>query len=230
MKVFKLKTLFLTIFITLLSQTSIAQNNATETTIRIGNLEIQRSAINSGFYLSEVVWAHMDPLEYVSGGYERTGDIYSQHARPFLDAGLRVEALHRYRITPLIYAIVHEDTEAVDSLVQEAGINYFLPDSHGMTPLMWAAVVSNEDIFRSLFTAVQADVMAQEIVVTIEANWWPDRRVYSQEFTEYMSNIMTAYELAVDAGNAGIANYLIRETGVGGSRGQICYDFSIWCH
>ena len=200
MKNFKLETLFLTIFITLLSQISIAQivtHNLTGTImdgsniiIRVGHPEIQIpiTALNYDFYLSYMA---LEQIYILNEDYD-----YSQYVQPFIDAGL-VFLDDRYRLTPLIYVVVTEDKEAVDYLVEEAKVNLDLVDSNGMTALMWTVVIGNEDIVRSLVDAG--------------------------------ANIEVAFEYPVDGNHTDIITNDLMRSGAGGFRDIVCSNFPIRC-
>ena len=147
-------SLFLITFITFLNQDLIAQQGGisvigTDTTVSVGNLKIHRGALNSYFYLAAPSFGYVDPFEYLTDPYaatERAVAIYYQLAQPFLDAGLTGAGLHRYRLTPLIYAVVHEDIDAIHYLVEEAGVRVDMQDSVGETAFTWAQLIGNDDI------------------------------------------------------------------------------------
>lgn len=147
------KHFFVYTLITLMTffhQNVMAQGN-TRDTITIGNIEVSTEDLNSDFYLVSLI-GDIDIVEYASDSF-RVMSTYYQYAEPFLAAGMPVEGLHRFRVTPLIYAIVYEDTEAIEYMVGEADVDFSMPDSNGTTPFLWAVVVGNKNILRHLVDA-----------------------------------------------------------------------------
>ena len=149
---FKSKTFLLIAFVSFLSQSSFAQNNVSGSIMINGALFSSTSAFNYHFYLSNLIFSQEGAdIERLFNGevMNVAEDIY----QPFIELGINPQYFHRYSLTPLIYAVVHEDVEAVDFILDQEGVDPNLRDSNDMAPLVWAAITGNEDIVRTLVSA-----------------------------------------------------------------------------
>ena len=161
---FKSRVFLLIVFVSLLSQISIAQNNISDTIV-INGIELpSTTAFNYRFSLAGVLLGdfdiNKDPLEPFMNGVVNA-------LRPFEDAEIEigVNFFHTYFLTPLIYAVVNENVDAVNSILEKEGANPNLQDSRGLTALIWAGITGNVDIARSLVNAGADDQSQMETAI-----------------------------------------------------------------
>ena len=120
--------------------------------VTINEMEFSpRGAFNYRFYLISLVTDRLlgEPFDVEKLFGEEMMNVAEDVYQPFRDVGVSRQYLHRYSLTPLIYAVVNEDVEAVNSILVQEGVDPDLQDSNDMTPFVWAAIIGNEDIVRS---------------------------------------------------------------------------------
>ena len=144
------------VLMSFLSQISIAQNDI-QGTITVNGTEFSSvGAFNYNFSLSTLLLNQIgEPfdVEKLYDGEEMMSaaeDIY----QPFIETGLDYRLFfHEYSLTPLIYAVVNEDVDAVNSIMEQEGVNPDLQDSNGLTALIWAVIIGNEGMVRAFVDA-----------------------------------------------------------------------------
>ncbi len=180
------KVFLLTVLIGFLSQVSVAQNNVQDTIVINGREFPSVRAFNYHFSLLSVrLYGGSDGSVTVE---ELFGESFKDRAmdayQPFIDAEVGLEFLHRYSLTPLIYAVVDRDADAVNFILAQEGADSNLPDSNGFTPLIWAAITGDEGIARALVDA-GADVESQGST----AIWYAARKG-NQEIVNYFIEVL----------------------------------------
>ena len=195
---FRSKALILMVLISLLSQVSIAQDNhnyninISDGVVVRGMVIPSNGVFNYQFDLPSLVFDNLslgDSTNIAEVMLSR--DLASTTQRvyePFLNAGVDMQFLHRYHVTPLIYAVVNEDVDAVNSIMEQEGVNLDMQDSNGLTALIWAAIVGNEGMVRSLVDA-GADMQLQGEA----AIQYADQKGYSH-IADYLREVMENLE------------------------------------
>ena len=219
-------SLVLTIFITLLSQVSIAQFELGVRDVVIADMKTIRSLFGLPYkpdMIDAISIGDIERVNYLIESGEK--DVNARYRRDntalmwaawvgnldivklLVEAKAELDLQNRIGYTALIKAVWMGRQDVVEFLIS-VGVKLDMQDDAGKTALMWAAWIGHWGIVRALVNA------GANISI-------PD------------DNGATAVMFAVSEDHTYIANYLIKagaEVGVRGLRSWVCRDFSLWCY